>query len=326
MKAVGILRDSAQIQSIILEDQFVREVDKALTDKQENDPNWKRGEFLSRAEMEKIQHKLQNISPLVQTGEQTFMVTSNQRLEVRGNDLEISAALDDTMRASPSIYAPGQAGVRAIPMMTIGMGDGMMMQLLAQAGLQGTLKIFDGMNMPLDKIKEYSRQANEAVYESWKGNPLREMSKTFDRFMKNFDDSFINDQTYDALTRVLFTPQERNDRAKSKDLKFNTSEIRDRIQTMQANLAWSADSIDARHEALQSMPVSVDQMAAAAMPYQNGRNQQINQEQVLRELNKRYQKIMEGGSIDIEEATIIPPQIVAPEKLTQEMEKVGRLH
>ena len=326
MKAVSILRDSAQIQSIILENQFVQAIDQALTDKEANDPNWKRGEFLSRVDIEKIQRKLQTIAPLVQTGDQSFMIASNQRLEVRGNDLEISAALDDTMRASPSIYAPGQAGVRAIPMLTIGMGDGMMMQLLAQAGLQGTLKIFDGMNMPLDKIKEQSLQANQAVYESWKGNPLREMSKTFDRFMKNFDNDFINDQTYDALTRVLFTPQERSERAKSKDEKFLPEEIRDRIEGMQANLQWSADSIDARHEALQSMPVSVDQMAAAAVPYQNGRAAlNLTPEQTLAELNKRYTKIMDGISIK-EEVSIAPVQITAPDKSTPEMDKVGRLH
>ena len=326
MKAVSILRDSAQIQSIILENQFVQAIDQALTDKEANDPNWKRGEFLSRAEIEKIQRKLQTIAPLVQTGDQSFMITSNQRLEVRGNDLEISAALDDTMRASPSVYAPGQAGVRAIPMLTIGMGDGMMMQLLAQAGLQGTLKIFDGMNMPLDKIKNYSLQANEAVYESWKGNPLREMSKSFDRFMKNFNNDFINDQTYDALTRVLFTPQERSERAKSKDEKFLPEEIRDRIEGMQANLQWSADSIDARHEALQSMPVSVDQMAAAAVPYQNGRpTLNLTTEQTLIELNKRYTKIMDRVAVP-EEVSIAPVQAVAPEKSTPEMDKVGRLH
>ena len=327
MKAVSILRDSAQIQSIILENQFVQAIDQALTDKEANDPNWKRGEFLSRVEIEKIQRKLQTIAPLVQTGDQSFMIASNQRLEVRGNDLEISAALDDTMRASPSIYAPGQAGVRAIPMLTIGMGDGMMMQLLAQAGLQGTLKIFDGMNMPLDKIKDYSLQANEAVYESWKGNPLKEMSKTFDRFMKNFKDDFINDQTYDSLTRLLFTPQERNERAKSKDEKFSVEEIRDRIEGMQANLQWSAESIDARHEALQSMPVSVDQMAAAGTPYQNGRSTlNLTTEQALAELNKRYNAIMDRSSVDTEEVSIAPVQINPPEESTPEMEKVGRFH
>lgn len=323
MKAVGILRDSAQIQSIILENQFVQAIDTALAEKEANDPNWKRGEFLSRAEIEKIQRKLQTIAPLVQTGDQSFMIASNQRLEVRGNDLEISAALDDTMRASASIYAPGQAGVRAIPMLTIGMGDGMMMQLLAQAGLEGTLKIFDGMNMPLDKIKEYSLQANEAVYESWKGNPLREMSKTFSRFMKNFDNAFINDQTYDALTRILFTPQERGD---SKNSKFTPDQIRERIDAMQANLKWSADSIDARHEALQSMPISLDQMAAAAVPYQNGRIAiNLTSEQTLAELNKRYNTIMQGGSLN-PEVTVAPIKVVAPAKPTPEMEKVGRLH
>ena len=326
MKAVGILRDAAQVQSVILENQFVQAIDQAIADKEANDPNWKKGDFLMDQDLQKIQRDLRNISPLVQTGEQTFMVASSQRLEVRGNDLEISAALDDTMRAGPSIYAPGQAGVRAIPMLTIGMGDGMMMQLLAQLGLEGTLKIFDGMNMPLDKITQYSRQANEAVYESWKGNPLREVSKSFDRFMKNFDDSFINEQTYEPLTRVLFTPQERSERARSKNPTFSVAEIRDRMDTMQSNLSWSAESIDARHEAVQSMPVSIDQMAAAGAPYHNGRSMtNFNPDTVLEELNRRYNTIMERGKLETQEVSVAPVQHVAPTKPTPEVEKVGRV-
>src|SRR5690606_28707579 len=51
MKAVGILRDAAQVQSIILENQFIQAIDQALTDKEKNDPNFKRGEFFSRVEL-----------------------------------------------------------------------------------------------------------------------------------------------------------------------------------------------------------------------------------------------------------------------------------
>lgn len=323
LEAVGLIRDAAQIQSIVLENQFLHAIDAKLAEKEANDSNWKRGDFLSQTEIQGIQKSLQNIAPLVQTGEQAFMINSSQRLEVRGNDLNIAAALDDTLETGPSIYAPGQAGVRAIPTLTIGMGDGMMMQLLAKLGLQGTLKIFDGMNMPLDKITEQSRAANEAVYESWKGNPLREMLGSFDSFVTNWDDGFVNDQSYDALTRVLFTPQERREAGETK---FTAAEILERVNHIQWNLKWAADSIDARHEALQSVPLSVDQMAAAAAPFHNGRTglEEATPEEILAALNDRYTKIMQGEPT--EEVSVAPVVHVAPAKPTPEVEKVGRVH
>lgn len=318
MKAVGLLRDAAQIQSIITEYEFVKKVDDALNQKEEKDPDWKRGDFLSRTEMQKIQKSLHGIAPLVQTGDQNFMITSNQRLELKGRSLTFGAALDGTMETDPSIYAPGQAGVRAIPMMTIGMGDGMMMQLLAALGLEGTLKIFDGMNMPLDKIKDYSRQANEAVYESWKGNPLAEMAKTYETFLKNLDSDSINEITKDALIRVLYEFDERPD-----EYNWDVSDIRSRIESKLKDLKWAAKSIDARHKAIQSLPVSLDQMAAAATPYINGRPvTDLTQEQVVIELNRLYDQNMQR----VEPATVIPAPVVAPAKPTPEVEKVGRVH
>lgn len=322
MKGVGLLRDAAQVQSIIYQYEFKRAVDAALTNKRENDPNWKPGEFMSQAEFMEIKKSLDGIAPLVQTGEQTFMIASNEQVEVRGNDLKISAALDDTMDTSPNIYAPGQAGVRAIPMLTIGMGDGMMMQLLAQSGLQGTLKIFDGMNMPLDKIKQYGLKSNEAVYESWKGNPMREVLKSFNRFMSNLDDSTINDETYDALVRTLFTSQEISDSKKSKT-RFSVAQIKERIQSIQANLEWSAKSVDARHKAMQSMPMSVDQMAATSTPFFNNKPL-VDANAIERELSTRYMANMQDAP-EVE-ASVAPVAVEVSTKPSADVEKVGRVH
>lgn len=325
MKAVGVLRDAMQVQSVIMQYEFMKAIDDALTEKERNDPNWKRGDFLSRADRNKIMKRLRAISPLVSTGEQNFLIASSNRIEVRGNDLVIGAALDDSIETGPSVYAPGEAGVRAIPLLTIGMGDGMMMQLLAQMGLEGTLKIFDGMNMPLDKIKEYSALSNEAVYESWKGNPLREALNTFNTFLNNLDVDSINDTTRPALLRTLFSSKEVNDAKKSGN-PITSADIHARMEVLLGNLDWSAQSIDARHRAMQSMPMSVDQMAAAASPYHNGRavTDGMTQEEILRELNTRYLKIMEGKEVT-SEVTVAPVVPVAPAQPTPEIEKVGRV-
>ena len=325
MKAVAVLRDAAQVQSVFLESLYLQRVDEAMAEKEKNDSTWRRGDFLSRADLNKISASLRSIAPLVQTGDQSFMISGQQAIELEGRDLEYGRALNDTLRTDPSIYAPAQAGVRAIPMMTIGMGDGMMMQLLAQAGLQGTLKIFDGMNMPLDKIREYSQQSNAAVFESWKGNPHAEMLKTFDTFMKNVTADTITEAMKPSLIQTLFEAAER--RAFRKEgAEPSNEQIMGRIARLRGNLAWAAKSIDARHAAVDSMPVSLDQMAAAAQPFTNGRTAvvRMSDAQAAQALNTAYQYAMKTGKMPAP-AAVAPVQAPVPAQPTPAIEKMGRV-
>ena len=324
MKAVGVLRDAAQVQSIFLQQMYIDAVDAALAEKEANDPNWRRGDFLSKNELNKISAQLQSISPLVQTGDQTFLVSGQEAFELEGRDLQYSRALNGRLRTDPAIYAPAQAGVRAIPMMTIGMGDGMMMQLLAQQGLEGTLKIFDGMNMPLNKIKEYSAQANAAVYESWKGNPHAEMLKTFDKFMGAIKESSITEPMMPALVQTLFSGAERQ-AFRQADVSPTPAQIMERIKALRGNLEWSAKSIDARHAAIESLPMSVDQMAAAAQPFTNGRQAtgRMTNEQATAALNAAYQAAMNGGAAQT--AAPLPVATPVAKKIENAIDMVGRV-
>ena len=104
---------------------------------------------------------------------QTFYIAGSENTDVANQVLATN--LDDRMRVPMSIYAPSQAGVAGIPFMTIGTGDGMMMQTLStmKGAPKNTLKIFDGMNIGISDITDASRKANEAVYTSWQGNPIK---------------------------------------------------------------------------------------------------------------------------------------------------------
>lgn len=311
MESVGVLRDASQIQSIFLEKMYTQEIDAALAAKEKNDPSWRRGDFLSPNELKKIATKLKDIFPLVQTGEQSFMINGQQSLELKGRDLQYGRALNDTLRTDPSIYAPGPAGVRAIPMLTIGMGDGMMMQMLAQEGLQGTLKIFDGMNMPLNKIRDYSERSNAAVYESWKGNPHAEMLKTYDKFLS-------------AVSVDKITPEIGESLAKALKLEGSTpEEIVTAMQGLRNRLAWAAKSIDARHAAIDSLPVSVDQMAAAAQPFTNGivATTVMTDAEAVTALNAAYAKEM-AKSKTAQPGAVAP---VVAEASAPAIEKFGRV-
>lgn len=311
MRSVAVLRNASQVQSIFLQNMYIQKVDEMLNQKEKNDPSWRRGDFLSRSELNGIAKSLSAVFPLVQTGDQSFMINSQQSMELEGRDLQYGRSLDDKLRTDPAIYAPGPAGVRAIPMLTIGMGDGMMMQLLAQQGLQGTLKIFDGMNMPLDKIREYSERANAAVYESWKGNPHAEMLKTYDKFLG-------------AVSAADITPEMGKELARALSLEdASPAELIAAMQGLRNSLAWSAKSIDARHAAIDSLPVSVDQMAAAAQPFTNGipSTEVMSDEAVVVALNAAYAKEM--AKVKVEQPGVVAAPVA--EAIAPAIEKFGRV-
>lgn len=125
----------------------------------------------------------------------------------------LATNLDDRMRVPMSIYAPSQAGVAGIPFMTIGTGDGMMMQTLStmKGAPKNTLKIFDGMNIGLNDIEDASRKANEAVYTSWQGNPIKNVYDSFAKFMKNVDFNELSPEAIDAIkaSALEFTEREK---------------------------------------------------------------------------------------------------------------------
>lgn len=291
MEAVGQLRLVTQVQSLFLKYDYQASIQEALDEKIDS-PDWRAGDFLSANELKEINKTMQNRYPLVQTETQNFLIAKSASADV--NTTAYGRALDGTMRTAAFTYAPDEAGVAGIPFLTIGMGDGMMMQTLANMGLKGTMKIFDGMNMPLDKINEYSNKANQAVYESWKGNPHRAASNAFKSFLDGLMHAGDKDarktiegfgkEFQDRLASVLYSKEEIAEGVDSADMLL-------RIKSINASISRTADSIDARHEVIQSMATSVDQMAAASSPFVNG-NQvfaiEPTTEEVLDELNKRY--------------------------------------
>lgn len=327
-EAVGLLRDATQIQSVIYQFEYLKELDALMEDHAQNDPNWRQGDFVSRAEREQISKKLRKVAPLIKTDDQTFLASSNEKMEINGTDVIVGSSLDNKMRTGPSAYTPGQAGVRGIPMMVIGMGDGMMMQILAKLGLSGTLKIFDGMNMPLDKIKEQSLLANEAVWESWKGNPLREVANSFKTFLKNMDLNSINESTKDALIKTLYDFSE----APSED-NWDVTDIHDRMEALLVRLEEGARSIDARRQAMESVPMSVDQMASVAQPFSNGVEviEGMTRADYVAQLNRRYEVAMASDksilidtSTRVVKETPVLPALPAPDPIIEAPSRVSK--
>lgn len=254
------LQKATQIQSLVLQDMFQQAVQDKLAEKTK-DPDWKKGDFLTQKELNDIQNSLAPLAPMIETGSQTFYIAGSENTDVANQVLATN--LDDRMRVPMSIYAPSQAGVAGIPFMTIGTGDGMMMQTLStmKGAPKNTLKIFDGMNIGINDITDASRKANEAVYTSWQGNPIKDVYTSFAKFMKNVDFSALSKETQQAIAKSALEYDQREG-ATPDMLKIASADI-------ERNLRNIALGVGIRHKVMNQVQTTVDQMAAVGAPYVN---------------------------------------------------------
>lgn len=260
MHSTENLQKATQIQSLVLQDMFQQAVQAKLAEK-EKDPTWKKGDFLTQKELNEIQESLSPLAPMIETGSQTFYIAGSENTDVANQVLATN--LDDRMRVPMSIYAPSQAGVAGIPFMTIGTGDGMMMQTLStmKGAPKNTLKIFDGMNIGINDITDASRKANEAVYTSWQGNPIKNVYDSFAKFMKNVDFSKLSDETKQAIAKSALEYDQREG--------ATDALLRAGAEQIERNLRNIALGVDIRHKVMNQVQTTVDQMAAVGAPYIN---------------------------------------------------------
>lgn len=333
MHSTENLQKATQIQSLVLQDMFQQAVQAKLAEK-EKDPEWKKGDFLTQKELNEIQKSLSPLAPMIETGSQTFYIAGSENTDVANQVLATN--LDDRMRVPMSIYAPSQAGVAGIPFMTIGTGDGMMMQTLStmKGAPKNTLKIFDGMNIGINDITDASRKANEAVYTSWQGNPIKNVYESFSKFAKNVDLNKLSDSAIDAIAKSALDFEQRTHIARvDGDRDYKISMIKDSgIALIERNLRNIALGVDIRHKVMDQVQVTVDQMAAVGAPYVNNGKISLDgltvDQQVAKlnelfdaELNKRRDAVRAAKAEPVKEVSYKE----APVKEVPAMEQVGRV-
>lgn len=307
------LQKATQIQSLVLQDMFQQAVQEKLAEK-EKDPTWKKGDFLTQKELNEIQESLSPLAPMIETGSQTFYIAGSENTDVANQVLATN--LDDRMRVPMSIYAPSQAGVAGIPFMTIGTGDGMMMQTLStmKGAPKNTLKIFDGMNIGINDITDASRKANEAVYTSWQGNPIKNVYDSFAKFMKNVDFSKLSDETKQAIAKSALEYDQRE--GATDDL------LRVGAEQIERNLRNIALGVDIRHKVMDQVQVTVDQMAAVGAPYVN--NGKISLEGLT--VDQQVAKLNELFDAELNKRrNAVRAAKAEPVKEVPAMEQVGRV-
>ncbi len=313
MHSTENLQKATQIQSLVLQDMFQQAVQAKLAEK-EKDPTWKKGDFLTQKELNEIQESLSPLAPMIETGSQTFYIAGSENTDVANQVLATN--LDDHMRVPMSIYAPSQAGVAGIPFMTIGTGDGMMMQTLStmKGAPKNTLKIFDGMNIGINNITDASRKANEAVYTSWQGNPIKNVYESFAKFMKNVDFSKLSDETKQAIAKSALEYDQRE--GATDDL------LRVGAEQIERNLRNIALGVDIRHKVMNQVQITVDQMAAVGAPYVN--NGKISLEGLT--VDQQVAKLNELFDAELNKRReAVRASKAEPVKEVPAMEQVGRV-
>jgi hypothetical protein len=277
MESAKLVQQATQIQSIFQQHTFNEAVRAKIAEKVAQDPRAK-ADGLSRQERDDILSDVLKRFPLVETGRQSFFIAGSQSTDV--NASEWSKSLTGHIGTNGFVYGPTDAGVAGIPMMVIGTGDGQMMQTLAtmKGAPTGSLKIFDGVNFPLDKLEDSSRKANQAVFDAWQGNPIQAVSLAFSESIPSFPTADYPGEMLNKLGRTLGIREP------------TYGAVAAAIQDLDKELRRAGISVEARHSAIARVSHSIDQMAAASSPYEHKgiELQGTNEEEISEELNKLY--------------------------------------
>ncbi|QIG68811.1 virion RNA polymerase protein [Rhizobium phage RHph_Y2_6] len=241
------VQTAIQVMSLIAKDVFDREVEARLNAK----PKGQGVNFLSQRELNEVYKQTAQYHPVINTGTQEFFVGGTERGDLGSRSF--SKTLDSQLETPAFVYAPSEAGVGGIPYTVIGTGDGQMVQnIFANTNIDNVLAVFDGIELPASKIKEYSELINKSVYEAWQANPVADIANAFRAFVRRNPFALkLSDETKAKLDRAL-----------------EGVDIADLAQALQND----ADSIAERKAALNQVTLSVDHMASAAAPYSHDGN------------------------------------------------------
>lgn len=287
-----LLRKMVQVQSIMAQYWFQELVRRKLEDKPAPD----RKNFLSRVEIQEIEKDLLKIVPVIKTKSQAFfpakrqlMRTTKSRNEKQARYYELGADFQDRFRMNAEVYTPVDAGVSGIPSIVIGMGDGLMIQILSlmEDSPLKKLLIYDGVHLPLDTLDEDGVKVNEAQYRSWLANPFAPVLQSYESFLSTVKIPVdLDKKLREALSQALT------------DDKYEVSDPKEFVSLLQ-ELAKEAEEqnewLEARHRVMGRIEMSVDQMASIEAPYQPNISNPIltegmTEDEKIEALNNELQK------------------------------------
>jgi hypothetical protein len=285
------LRKAEQVKSIFIAQEFRKNLQDAISKKQKDNPEWENHFFLTQEEIDEALREASNkYSGLVSTPTQNFFTAGNETTQINddGVSVEISRDFGETISTPVRINGAANAGVRGIPHIIIGSGDGQMIQSIATSpnAPEGALYVFDGVNLKLATAAQDSVGINEAVLKGWMGNPLSAVSESYSSFVDVATKELqsLDEKQLDELAGALFGLG-----AKAEgDLGAITLELNE----LQKQLQDHALENQARKNALARVNLAIDHMASLESPYvETGKLQLVGSiEDVTSQLNLIYEE------------------------------------
>lgn len=285
------LREATQAQSIIVAAAYAKRVNELLP--KPGSKNYIQGGYLSQQQQQEIFSSLSPLNPIISTGSQNFFIAGKEKTGLAG-EMSYGASFDNSVYATPTVYAPADPGVKGIATLTIGPGDGMTIQRVSQnkKNTERAMFVFDGINYPIDYIRQGSIEANKAAYQAILGNPIRDVAENFTKFLTEIDGKLEN---YVDLTTELKVALGRAyvglNFDKEDAATFDAEVIMNLLRGSESQLQNMATDIDARHNALNQVNLGMDQMAAAGSPYLVTDKIQLDGEkdEIAQKLSKIYE-------------------------------------
>ncbi|ACL81328.1 N4 v-RNAP-like protein [Silicibacter phage DSS3phi2] len=272
---------STNIQSKYLQKLFDREInllaeklarEGTIKRNKKGEPN--KGE-IPRKYFKELEDRLSQMGAIFVSDEQTLAVGG---FDKKLTDLRLSSNFDEKLVTPARMRRPDDVGVRALPFAVIGTGDAMMMNLIfgADNAPNDVLPVFDGIDVPVSKIKQYAPQINEAVLKSWDRDVLGMAVQNFEGFMSNkLDSDILNDVWAELMTDN-----------KKESLKFFQGP-----EDLQAEMAKRLKENRARKKVFRQMAVSVDQMGGSDVGFSRD-----GETWTLSEVNHRIEKEMNNDT------------------------------
>lgn len=288
---VGRLNDvmvmSTNIQARYLQKIYDAELEKLAEDLAKQDKvgrNSKTGKAriteVPLEEIRKLEDRLMTMAPIFVSDDQSLLIGGFTKQ--RADDFRTSTNFDREMTQGPQMRRPDDVGVRAIPFSVIGTGDAMMMNLIfgSDGAPDDVLGIFDGLDIPLDKIQEYAPYVNQQVAKSWDRDVLSMVQQNFNGFLNN------PEVDRNLLEEVVSELASEN---KNPDLNFATSAdaVGDFLtEALRQNRAFK--------QVMKETARTVDQMGGSSV----GWSSSTGEERSPAEINTRIQRLLEGKNPD----------------------------
>lgn len=237
---------------------------------------------LSQRDYNRLVKKMSVMAPLYsKESGQTLAVGS---FSPQTSNFVLSSNLSEKMRQKGTLVRPDEAGVKVVPYVTIST-DAMMMNRIygAENAPTDTIPVFDGIDMPVSRVKEYAGQINQAVLANWDEDILGMIKTDFDSFLRHVGSDPLLDE---ALSAALEKAENSTVTAKT------VQEVAEALDTIHKKN-------QARKRAFKRIPVSVDHMGGSDSSYGRGGN--------LEEMDRAKINALIQEELDKQETPVLKP-------------------